>query len=461
MLATRKRLLAALLVFLLTVAYSVVISRQVSGGINLFDIGWQVIAQYSLASVFMLIVWRLMQAQAQPDDVSVILVLATAVLARIVLLLTDPYTSNDVDRYLFDGRVALEGLDPYRVSHNAPELADLRAAWAPPAEHAQYVTLYPPLALALFSIAAWFGAELAPAIWQLMTTIASLSILALGYAVLKYEERLKHIALLALFPLLILEAGEGLHLDVFSALAVMAMVCAWQRQRLLLMAICAGLGALIKILPALAMLPMVLLLPTWWMRIKLSALATGTWLLGYGIAFAIGLQPIGSIAVFFNKWRSGSPVFAWLEPWFSGDALAIFLFAVLILGLLAIVAAAYRLHACSTDVAAPKAQPYFLMQLAMAIPLLITPVIFPWYILPLVVLIALRYSAFILLWAIGLPLLYEVLNQFLCCQYWAPANWPIHTIGALLLVGVTWDIYKHKLRAAIATTEAKRVIYAP
>jgi len=422
-----------LFVFLVCIGYSLVLSQQVQFGDPGDKVGWQVILQYSLAFICMAAIWQSMQ-QAEQSIETLQWVIGVAVVARLLLLFTDPYTSNDVDRYLFDGRIAYEGLDPYRTPHSAPELSHLTEQWSPPAEHAKYVTLYPPIALALFSFAAAFGVGYALLIWKLLTTAASIIIVFVGYAVLKKADKLRHFALLALSPLLILEAGEGAHLDVFSALAVVCAVYYWQRQRYVIAGLMVGLGVLIKLLPVLMALPMLLLILGWRPKAVFGLSAFFTWILGYVAAFALGLQPIGSIAVFFEKWRSGSPVFLWLEPYVDGTTLLIILAFIFVMSLSGIALVAYlRRQQAVMD-------SYFLFQLSMAVPLILSPVIFPWYLMPLLVLCALRPSAIMLTWAFVLPMLYEVLNQFLCCQHWQPSSWPIHLIGASLLVAALYDL---------------------
>jgi len=87
----------------------------------------------------------------------------------------------------------------------------------------------------------------------------------------------------------------------------------------------------------------------------------------------------------------------------------------------------------------------------MAFPLIISPVIFPWYLLPLMALLALRPNVFMIVWSLSIPLLYEAIGQFTCCNNWAPADWPIHIIGlsliASIVISIALKIYRHKHRA--------------
>jgi hypothetical protein len=57
------------------------------------------------------------------------------VLARLSVSFVAPFTTHDVSRHLRDGRVLLEGYDPYRLAPDAEALVALRAYWPTPAEH--------------------------------------------------------------------------------------------------------------------------------------------------------------------------------------------------------------------------------------------------------------------------------------------------------------------------------------
>ncbi|HEX5760304.1 MAG TPA: hypothetical protein VF121_14040, partial [Thermoanaerobaculia bacterium] len=82
------------------------------------------------------------------------IVLAGALLLRLLLLPLAPSLSDDVLRYLWDGRVAAAGRNPYALPPAAAELAPLRDELWRALPHRHVPTVYPPLALAAFSIAA-------------------------------------------------------------------------------------------------------------------------------------------------------------------------------------------------------------------------------------------------------------------------------------------------------------------
>lgn len=437
------------------------------------SLGFYLIAQFSLMSLLMLIVWRLSANSNEVKDFRSLLVFA--ILVRLVLIGVEPYSSNDVDRYLFDGRIALAGFDPYRISHDALALTELRNQWQPPVEHAKYVTLYPPLALALFSLAASAGVEYATQVWQIMLTVASLASLALAVLVLKNANKLRYLPIVALSPILILESGMALHLDTFSTLTILLVLYAWQRQRLVLAGIAIGLGTLIKILPLVLLLPLSLacivsayqayqaMLVRKQLPAQLTTLVkfsfTGAWqlcfsaiaviIIGYSSAFALGFQPVGSLSVFFHKWRFAAPLFSFFEDKLMISELLMISAAI---ATLVIAIICYLSISSSQNTSVSKVTNHIddsllpirllpnrliiALQLSLALPLLISPVLFPWYLMPLVPLFALQPHFYGLAWLVIMPLTYEVINQFHCCHIWAPAQWPLYLLAGLYLLAL-------------------------
>lgn len=83
---------------------------------------------------------------------ALLIVFAVAIAARCILLFDPPSLSTDAYRYVWDGRVQVAGVNPYRFVPGAPELAGLRdeAIW-PHINRRDYApTIYPPAAQILF-----------------------------------------------------------------------------------------------------------------------------------------------------------------------------------------------------------------------------------------------------------------------------------------------------------------------
>ncbi|MEZ4270277.1 MAG: hypothetical protein R3C68_02205 [Myxococcota bacterium] len=124
---------------------------------------------HTLLTVLGWVVWRVAQRCEQR---SMRWVLLTGVLTRLLLIPAPPLTSHDIQRYLWDGKIALAGFNPYTTAAGDAAVAHLREDWPTPNEHLAYPTLYPPGALGLFSLAA-AGPVWAFWCWKGMATAAS------------------------------------------------------------------------------------------------------------------------------------------------------------------------------------------------------------------------------------------------------------------------------------------------
>ncbi len=93
-------------------------------------------------------------------------IVGVGVAARLVFFAPEPFLSDDVFRYLWDGRVQLAGYSPYGVPPIDLFMADVEGDW-PPEEHVgprvnhpDIPTIYPPgLELIFWGAAALGGSE--------------------------------------------------------------------------------------------------------------------------------------------------------------------------------------------------------------------------------------------------------------------------------------------------------------
>ena len=148
--------------------------------------------------------------------------LILASIAGTTLVLAPSVLSDDLYRYLWDGRVLRAGLDPYALAPADPALARLRDEWWSHINHPRVPTIYPPLAQALFGAVG--------GIWHhpmALKTVAFAAHLATVPIVARLAERSggsphRAGALFALNPLALSESALGGHVDVFVALFLAA-----------------------------------------------------------------------------------------------------------------------------------------------------------------------------------------------------------------------------------------------
>ncbi len=218
-------------------------------------------------------------------------ILVAGVAFRLILLPTAPSLSTDLYRYLWDGRVAVAGVSPYRHPPAAPELAALRDRTVyPKLNHLDWLTIYPPAAQLLFAGLARIAPGSVGA-FKLLIVALDLGTLALLLGWLRALGRPPAWALLyAWHPLVVVElAGSG-HLDAVALAASIGALWAAARGREGWAGACLGLGAAVKLYP-------LLLLPAVWRRHPARAVlaAAGVMVAGYAVYAQDGLAALGSL----------------------------------------------------------------------------------------------------------------------------------------------------------------------
>jgi alpha-1,6-mannosyltransferase len=231
---------------------------------------WALVAIFAAASTGAFHAARLAELSEQRG--ALFLILIGAVGMRLALLFTEPTLSNDIYRYVWDGRVQAAGINPYRYVPAAPELAPLRdlAIW-PLINRADYaVTIYPPVAQALFLGITRVGESIV--VMKLGLLVCEAVTAAVLIALLK---RLAmpptRVAVYAWHPLAVCEiAGNG-HVDAAMIAMLMVGLLVFLNGRTRLAGVIATLGALVKPTAFLA-------LPVFWQpwnwKLPLAVVAT-------------------------------------------------------------------------------------------------------------------------------------------------------------------------------------------
>ena len=272
-------------------------------------------------------------------------VLAVAVVMRLSVLLAPPFLSSDVYRYVWDGRVQLARINPYRYIPDDPALASLRDDEIYPHvnRHEYAPTIYPPMAQIVFVAVA----TVSQTVTAMKAAMAGFELLAMAAIVclldLAHLPRAR-VLIYAWNPLAVWSfAGNG-HADALViAFMALALLARGMRRDGLAGAALAG-AILIKFLPA-AIAPA--LWRRWDWRMPLVCLAVvaalyvcyigagwrvlgylpayageegigqgrGIWLLA-GLSKLVTLPPAAGFAYFLVV----AAVFAWLGMIMSGAA---------------------------------------------------------------------------------------------------------------------------------------------
>ena len=220
-------------------------------------------------------------------------------LFRATLLFRAPDLSEDVYRYLWDGRVARAGISPYRYAPDDPALQGISSNLRAQVAHRDVRTVYPPAAQAVFRV---FGGDRR---WTLKAVFAAADLAIVVLLFSSGGERAAFAAALYAFhPLPITEvAGQG-HLDALGVALLLASLSYLSAGRRVWAGLAFAASALTKYVSAAAVIPIVRRgrLPC-----LLSALFFGSalWL----SASRMGTSPAGDLRQFALRWDFNSVLY--------------------------------------------------------------------------------------------------------------------------------------------------------
>ncbi|MBI5563635.1 MAG: DUF2029 domain-containing protein [Chloroflexi bacterium] len=236
-------------------------------------------------------------------------VVGFAVLFNAILLPTKPTLSDDMFRYVWDGRVQTHALSPYQYPPNAPELIDLRrgdaAVW-PNINRKSVVTVYPP------------GAQLAfAAIWRIVgdsvigfKAMFVLAELIGAWVLLKllrfFNQPPERLLIYLWSPLLIFEVAHAGHVDGLMLPLLCLAFYARVTDRPGLLGVSLGLATSIKLFPALLLFALLPLPRPWsWHGLRSAIKTIGGFVavlvIGYGYYAVQGASPIGFLPQYFGE----------------------------------------------------------------------------------------------------------------------------------------------------------------
>jgi hypothetical protein len=132
----------------------------------------------------------------------------------VVYLPSSVLVSSEVTRYQWNGDLAGAGFNPYEFSPDDPEVADLRAEFPGEIPHPEQKAIYPPLAEILFYVLSrtgWDSLFTYRLLFSTLTLLCGVALLRLCAGAGVYLSR---VTVFLWHPLLILESGANAHLEV-------------------------------------------------------------------------------------------------------------------------------------------------------------------------------------------------------------------------------------------------------
>ncbi len=349
------------------------------------------------------------------------IILVAGLIARLTLFASEPILENDYQRYLWDGGVTARGLNPYAVAPadvaNLPPDQPLRrlAEKAGPITgaigHPRFTTIYPPVAQGFFALAHALNPWSLTA-WRAVILAADVATFVLLLALLRSASLpASWSAIYWWNPLVLKELFNSAHMDALVTPFVLLALLSSLKGRPVLATGSLALAAGTKIWP-------ILLLPLIWRPLfgQWRRLAhCGLVLLAIGALCALpmilaGLGPKAGVTAFASTWRISAPLYGMIEIAVesalgalpaAGIVTASSMARVLVATLLGVLAMAISLR--------PTATAQDLLQRALLIVaavLFLSPAVYPWYVVWLLPLLAIRPQIALLMLTALAPLYY-------------------------------------------------------
>ena len=181
-----------------------------------------------------------------PKNYFYVLIIAAFIL-RICVLFIQPTGSDDYYRYVWDGKVLANGINPYQYAPADPELTKLHSDILPRlVKYPEIKTIYPPLSQEIFYLGYLIGGESFGGIKILLFLFELLTLTGLYLILKELKFPSKFLLIYMLAPLPIFQFLIDAHVDGFGLTFLIFAILFYLRKQLVFSLIFIGLSACIK-----------------------------------------------------------------------------------------------------------------------------------------------------------------------------------------------------------------------
>ncbi|QSE97471.1 hypothetical protein [Fulvivirga lutea] len=379
---------------------SIILYVQIAFFIQRFESGI-LIPAYTLVFICYIVLVK----NYSKSDVQINYLLGLAFLVRFLLVFAFPSLSDDIYRFIWDGRLLNAGIHPfsevpsfYMISGN--EMAGLDQSLYTKLNSPEYFTIYPPFAQFIY----WVSTLATDSIYISNIIIKSLIFLAevgsiiIGLKLLeRYKLQKRNILMYALNPLVILELTGNVHFEAFMIFFLLLSVYLMHQYAIVKSGFYMAASIASKLIP-------VIFLPLFLRRLKLAPLIR--WyaaILVFSLLFFIPLfqsdfvHGMGeSLGLYFQKFEFNASIYYIIREigyWFKGyniiGTAGKFLALASFLSIMGI-SLFYR----------KNANIFELMMLALTVYLLLSTTVHPWYVTTILMVSIFTKFRFTIVWSL-------------------------------------------------------------
>ena len=260
------------------------------------DIRWFLKVALAQSALYLLASFIILRSRS--SRATLLITILFAILFRLSILFSPPFLSDDIYRYIWDGRVQAAGINPFRYIPAAPELAHLRDDAIYPHINRREIahTIYPPVAQIIFLVTTRISESVT---WMKFTMVVfeAIAVWALAQLLASFGLARERILLYAWHPLVIWEfAGSG-HVDAITIAFIALAFLAWRRNAHLGAGVALACATLTKLIPV-VLFPALLRQGRWKVALAFVAAIVAGYL-GY---LSVGpVAAMGSLPVYSNE----------------------------------------------------------------------------------------------------------------------------------------------------------------
>lgn len=362
---------------------------------------FQPVAAYAFVFVFTSLVFLYLSRQlftSEPSSRILWIAIALAFLVRLSFINLSPIGSDDVYRYMWDGRTQTHGVNPYLYSPDAPQLDSLHTQLLPAAvNHPDMKTVYFPFSQWVFYGCYHLSGE---NLWgyKLVLLVAELATL-IGLLLLLRQLKIptKFVLLYILCPLPIIQFALDAHIDAVGLpLLIFGLVAYLRGSKVLSYAL---LALSISVKPvAVLILPLLFLREKGiWNKLAVAAVPSIV-VAGQFLPYVFSSNPLEGLTRFAENWTFNGAVFESLYLYFSDNQKTRLVCAVLLCVSLLLLYLR-------------KKEPLDAFYFSVLLLLILSPVVHPWYVSWLAVLLpfARRWSGIVYVSSVSFTV-YTIVN---------------------------------------------------
>lgn len=276
------------------------------------DFGWILLGYIPAFAVYVFVIKK-------EEEIPLSFFLGLAVWIRLLLLFSFPNLSDDVYRFIWDGRLLVQGYNPFDqlpayYMEAGREVPGLTRAIFQELNSPEYFTIYPPVAQASFALACWLfpgsiaGSALIMKLFLLACEVGTIWLLP--KLLQSFQLPPARALIYALNPLVIVEIMGNLHYE--GAMIFFLLLGLWwlQKDRIYLAAVAIAFSIAAKLLPLL-FLPFFIRRLGWPKTFRFSPVLGGVLILLFlPLVSGVFLENFGnSLDLYFRKFEFNASVY--------------------------------------------------------------------------------------------------------------------------------------------------------